>query len=306
MASSLGHASQSKVAYVGKPSPLGAVSKGESFDGVGAGLSNLGNSCFMNAVLQCLAHTPPLASYCRRKMHSERCKQQASFCSAYELERLVNLLFTYRAGPITPRKFGDNLPLIAKGFKIGRQEDAHEFLRYLLEHLTKSFNPSVNQPKDTKARHTVVQDWFQGARSLALIPMRSPRRHRLQRLLRSRCSARPYASTLTTHHPCAPQVSSRVRSAAAAAATSPTQSIHFWTSLSSCMPMESPCVAPSPTRCAASQRYAPRPDPPSDKPRPPTPTCVTLCVHSPSSSTVRTDIAARRASANAARRSSFA
>ena len=41
---------------------------------VGAGLHNLGNTCFLNSTVQCLTYTPPLANYLLSKEHSRTCK----------------------------------------------------------------------------------------------------------------------------------------------------------------------------------------------------------------------------------------
>ena len=38
---------------------------------IGPGLNNLDNTCFCNAVLQCLAHTSPLANFCLNRNHSD-------------------------------------------------------------------------------------------------------------------------------------------------------------------------------------------------------------------------------------------
>lgn len=42
---------------------------------VGCGLGNLGNTCFLNSVLQCLTYTPPLFNYVTSGQHNKRCKE---------------------------------------------------------------------------------------------------------------------------------------------------------------------------------------------------------------------------------------
>ena len=102
--------------------------------GVGPGLSNLGNTCFLNSTLQCLTYTAPLANLCVERAHSRRCRRKG-FCTYCELEGHLRACHDNEQPQrsLAPRVLVSHVRSVAKHFRPGRQEDAHEYFLCLLE-----------------------------------------------------------------------------------------------------------------------------------------------------------------------------
>ena len=109
----------------------------EGSSSIGGGLNNMGNTCFLNSVLQSVMFTLPMNNYFLRSNHLRVCKVKNNVCLLCEFCKLCNELQNRRA--LTPYNIIRNIKLICKHIRIGRQEDAHEFFIYLLDALEKSY-----------------------------------------------------------------------------------------------------------------------------------------------------------------------
>nr|CAD7424199.1 unnamed protein product [Timema monikensis] len=129
----------------------GNSSGSKSRDKKVVGLRNLGNTCFMNAVLQSLSNIQEFCHYIkqlpslensgvgvngRRIYHSRSYREMNEALMAEELRKvLINLSQGGSKGAISPESLFLVIWKVVPRFRGYQQQDAHEFLRYMLDRL---------------------------------------------------------------------------------------------------------------------------------------------------------------------------
>ncbi|NXE42792.1 UBP42 hydrolase, partial [Ptilorrhoa leucosticta] len=151
----------------------------------GAGLFNLGNTCYINVVLQCLTYTPPLANYLLSYEHSRSCQQQG-FCMMCTMEAHVRKVLCSPASAILPGAVLRDLKcklfrvlsffffssfrgellnsflVIGEQFEYGRQENAYEFLRCTLSAMQRACLSGCRDLDISSQETTIIHQIFGG------------------------------------------------------------------------------------------------------------------------------------------------
>ncbi|EQC32072.1 hypothetical protein SDRG_10269 [Saprolegnia diclina VS20] len=134
---------------------------------IGPGLSNLGNTCYLNSVLQCLLYSPALVQYLLPRATAKATPQlKSGFAAEKVMARLIAQMHASNAPRVVqPRELVVNLKQIAKFFRIGRQEDSHEFFRHLLDAMHKQALKAAGLKDDNSplSLSTLVHSVFGGS-----------------------------------------------------------------------------------------------------------------------------------------------
>lgn len=151
------------------PPKMIKLSNGHQFPVRTAGLLNLGNTCFMNSILQSLGNLEqfccyfkklpslePLEGKCNHKYHTRRSNSDVSLV---EEIRKVSCALWEETTVHSPDSLFSVIWKLVPRFRGYQQQDAHEFMRYLLDKLHSELAESANM---SNRKPTIVSQIFGG------------------------------------------------------------------------------------------------------------------------------------------------